>query len=624
MKRFFVLSFIAAATALGIWYGLRGTGLGHTSSATVTALLPKGTLALLYLPDFKRSRAQWHETDLYKLWSEPAVQDFLRKPLTRSPESEKARRKMHEMDALEMRDAFLAVTAFANDRPSVIGGFRFKSSVADAEKVIGPWRARLREKMPEAKSETVTYEGHQLEIVSRDTMTAATAYDGDWFFLSNDVPSLKEVLDRLDRKIADKASTLTADENFIAVAGQMPPGYAAFGYARLDEYMKKLAAKLPAGAADSKQVSALRQIRSLAAATTFKDGKMHDVFFVAMPKIEAGGALTRSSLTLATKESFFYFASILNLPPQVELPDASSATASGLPAALRSFLAAGAANGITRADWSDAFGNELGVIGDWPANNRLPSLFATLAVKDAAKARHIVESLTIAAPATDGWTQSEKDGVQYFSQPPPNPMLPVAPTLGLSSKLLVAGLDAASVGSAVHRGEASNSELADAKNFKTAGSTVAVPTHSFTYLDTALLYQRLDAALRPMLVMAALMPSVAENVDLGKLPAAEVITGHLSPLVISQSYSGDGYRVEAVGPVSVFQAAVGGIVASGVGTGFYKKQMQPGRAQAEQSPSPERPAGGTGTVPSNAPSPSGGETPDATAGVPPPSVALDL
>ena len=291
---------------------------------------------------------------------------------------------------------------------------------------------------------------------------------------------------------------------------------------------------------------------------------------------------------------------------------------------MRSFLSAGAAKGITRADWIDAFGNELGVIGDWPASNRLPSLFATLAVKDAAKAKYLVESLTTAAPASGGWTQSEKDGVQYFSQPPPNPMLPVAPTLGLSSKLLVAGLDAASVGSAVHRGASASSELADAKKFKTAGAAVPAPAQSFAYLDTALLYQRLDAALRPMLVMAALMPSVAENVDVGKLPAAEVITGHLSPLVMSQSYVADGYRLETFGPVSVFQAMVGGIVASGAGAGFYQKQMQPGRAPAEQSPPPETPTGGTGAVPSSSPSPSGGETPDATAPVPPPGVALDL
>ena len=42
------------------------------------------------------------------------------------------------------------------------------------------------------------------------------------------------------------------------------------------------------------------------------------------------------------------------------------------------------------------------------------------------------------------------------------------------------------------------------------------------------------------------MPKVAETVDLGKLPAAEVITKHLSPIVMSQSLSGrrlhDGIR----------------------------------------------------------------------------------
>ena len=588
MKRFFVLSFVAAAAALGVWYGLRGAGPGHSSSTGVTALLPKGTLALLYLPDFKRSRAQWHETDLYKLWSEPAVQDFLRKPLARSPESEEARRKMQEMDALEMRDAFLALTALEDDRPSVIAGFRFKGSVGEAEKVIGPWRARLQEKMGDGKRETIAYQGHKIETLDKDAMTVATTYAGDWFFASNDLTSLKAALDRADKRATDKSMTLTADENFIAATGRMPADYAVLGYARLDQYMQKLAAKLPPQAEGSKDVSALRQIKSIAAATLFNEGKIRDVLFVAMPKVEGDGALTRDSLALATTESFLYLASVLHLPQQLNLPGKPDTAGSGMLAVLGRFAAAGAANNITRADWLAAFGPELGVIGDWPTNSRMPALFAALAVKDAAKARHIAEALTIGAPETDGWTQSEKDGVQYFSQPASNPMLPLAPTIGLSPKLLVAGLDAGSVERAIKRGDSpGNSRLADADNFKKAAGWVPTAKQSFTYLDTALLYQRLDAALRPMLVMAAaFVPSVAETVDLGKLPAAEVITRHLSPLVMSQSYSGEGYLLESVGPISVFQAVVGGAILSGGGAEFLHQQMQAGAGESEPTPEP--------------------------------------
>lgn len=588
MKRFFVLSFLAAAAALGVWYGLRGAGPGQTSSATVTNLLPKETLALLYLPDFKRSRAQWHETDLYKLWSEPAVQDFLRKPLARSHESTDARRKLQEMDALEMRDAFLALIALENEQPSVVAGFRFKGGAGDAEKVVAPWRTRLQHEMPEAKHETITYEGHKIEMLSQNAMTAATLYAGDWFFASNDLAGLKAVLDRVDQRATNKSTTLTMDENFIAAAQRVPTDYAAFGYARVDQYLQKLAAKRPPGTEDGKDISALRQIRSVTAATLFTKGKIRDVLFVAMPKMEGDGELTRDSLTLATTDSFLYLVSVLHLPTHLNLPDKPEWTAGGLPAILGRFIDAGTASGITRADWLAAFGPELGVIGDWPANSRLPAVFTTLAVRDAAKSRHIMEAITAAAPEADGWAQSEKDGVQYFSQPASNPMLPIAPTIGLSPKLLVAGLDAGSVERAIKRGDSpGNSKLADADSFKKAAGWVPTPRQSFTYLDTALLYQRLDAALRPMLVMAAaFVPSVAEAVDLGKLPAAKVITSHLSPLVASQSYSGGGYVVESMGPVSIFQAALAAAFLSGGGVEFLHKQVQARVAESEPTPEP--------------------------------------
>ena len=56
---------------------------------------------------------------------------------------------------------------------------------------------------------------------------------------------------------------------------------------------------------------------------------------------------------------------------------------------------------------------------------------------------------------------------------------------------------------------------------------------------------------------AAFLPAIAETVDFSKLPAPEVITKHLSPIVMSQSYDGDGYIAESVGPVTVYQTVIG-------------------------------------------------------------------
>ncbi len=567
MKRFFALSFLAAALALGIWYGLRTMASRETSSETVTDLLPKETLAFVYLPDFRQAREDLHATDLYKLWREPAVQDFLQRPLARLPKSEGARQKIREMDALAMKHAFLAVTAVQENRPKIVGGFHFRGSATEAEKVLGPWRNRLRENLREPKQETVAYQGHKIEVTSAAGNTIATVYDGNWFFLGNDLASLQAVLDRADKRAKDETGTLTGEENFVAAARHMPRIYAALGYARLDRWIEKAIAPLPADAEAKKETSTLRQIRGAAVATTFKEGKIRDVAFVAMPKLEGVGDLARSSLALATKNSFLYSASLLNFSNQVSLRNAGAASPA-LPAGLGHFLAAMAASGIAAEDWKVAFEPEFGLVGDWPEGARLPAFFATIRVKDAAKARQIVDALTAAAPEPNAWAVSERDGVRYYSQPPPNPMVPVAPTIALSERLLVAGLDAASVEAALQRNAAASSELADERTIQDsdrAGSRRRRKVSATSIL--ALFYARLDAAVRPMLVMAAaFMPAISETVDLGKLPSPEIITNHLSPLVVSQRYEGDGFVVESVGTISVFPAALGAIGASGIGS----------------------------------------------------------
>ncbi len=586
MKKFLLLLLIAAAAALAIWFGMRG-GAAKISSGAVTSLLPKETLVLVHLPDFNRTRADWHETDLYKLWREPALQDFLQKPLAKVPKTDTARQKLAELNALEIKDAFFAVTSWENKESKLLAGFRFKGSAEEAEKVIGQWRSRPYLNSPAARHEKQTYEQHSIEVTSQDSITIATAYDGNWFFAANDVAGLKMLLDRVDRRTTDSAGTLAAEDNFIAASKHMPASYAARVYARLDRYFEKLTQTLPQESGTNEQFTLLRQIRSISAATTFEKGKIRDVSFVAMPKVADQGGLTRESLNVATRDSFLYLASFLNLPSQ--MPSALGAAKSGFPAAMQRILSSLSANGVTLETWKETFGAEVGIIGDWNENARLPSLFATLPVKDGAKAGQLVSQVVTAMEDEQPWAKSEKDGVQYYAQPPMNPMVPVAPTIGLSNQRLVLGHDLAGVEAVMKRSGSKSSELTSSVTFKEAEQLVPAAKYSFTYIDTALLYKRLDAALRPMLVMAAaFMPSVAETVDLGKLPQPEVITRHLSPIVMSQNYETDGYVSESIGPVSIYQAALGIAATTGLGANLYQNTMGLGGASLPaESPSPE-------------------------------------
>ena len=581
-----VLAVVMAVAGVGLWLAIRGGGAADTN-ARVTSLLPRETLAVLHVPDLNRTREQWRETDIYKLWREPAVQEFLQKPLARMAVAGGAEERMQQLERLGIKDAFVGVTAWQNDAATVVGGFRFKASKPDAEKVISAWRDHAGQSAESAHTETVQHGRYRIEVVRRGRTTIATVYDRDWFFAANNVAALTALLDRASSKTADAAATLGAEPAFQAASRRMPENYAGLGYARLDEFFARIAARLPQDEENARRHALLRQIRTVSAATTFDNGKIRDVLFVAMPKAADQAELTRGSLALTTGETFLYLATMLNLPAGTPMANTAPAVpGAGVLSGLQRFSTQLGGTGISLEDWNSAFGAELGVIGDWPANARIPALLATLPMKDAAKAEHIAMTITASAVEGSRWAVTERDGVRYYSQPPQNPLVPVSPTVALGRERAIFGFDTASVQRAMERARGqTDAQLDTTEQFKVADGAVRAAGQSFTYLDTAQLYTKLDAALRPMLIMgAAFVPSIAQTVDLNKVPPAEAITRHLSPIVVSQSYVEDGYLTESVGPVSIYHAAVGIAAATGAGANWYRTNMAPGSTGANHPP----------------------------------------
>src|SRR5437870_13364759 len=105
MKRLLLMVLIAALAAVGILYGLRRAD--RTPHAAVTALLPRGTIALAHFPDFHRTRDEWHQSNLYKLYQEPTVQEFLNKSLSRVPQSDPVSDTESYIDQLNLNGAFI-------------------------------------------------------------------------------------------------------------------------------------------------------------------------------------------------------------------------------------------------------------------------------------------------------------------------------------------------------------------------------------------------------------------------------------------------------------------------------------------------------------------------------------
>ena len=560
MKRILFLLIALAVAAFGGWYYWQFSQ--RISSASVAGLLPRDTIFVAQIPDFNRARDEWEHCDIYQLYREPAVQDFLRKPLGNVPKTNAVSQTLLDIEQLAPENAFIALTSIENNNPKIVGGFHFRGSQEEAERIIGKWRSTLTGQNSSLKRDKVQYQGHEIDTTKTGSFTIATAYDPPWFFATTDAADMQGLLDRADRRSSDPDNRLDKDEAYRAAISRRPSNDVAFFYLQPKTFSQRLAAlRAAVGQTPAPgEGTMLEKMRCLTGSMRFENGKIHDVLFLGMPKLEQNTTLTRSSLSLGTKETFFYLAMLLNLGERMDTLNQAAAFAG------TKIFQALSDSGITAADWKGAFGIELGSLVTWPSGAHWPSLLVTVPVTDAPKARQIVEVL-LRAQQEGAWTATEKDGIRYFSKQSVASFIAIAPTIALSDRILIAGLDPTSVEEAVKRAGGSSSGLTDSETYKGAARLLPAPTNFFAYVDMAQLYSRLDASLRPMLLMAAaFVPAVAGSIDPSKLPAPEVITKHLSPIVSSQRYDGDGYLAESIGPITLDQLGIGVAIVSGFGS----------------------------------------------------------
>jgi len=558
MRRILFILIALAVAAFAGWYYWQFSQ--RLSSAPVAALLPRETIFVAQIPDFNHARDEWQRCDIYQLYRERAVQDFLRKPLGNAPKTDAASQTLLEIEQLAPKNAFVALTSIENNNPKIVGGFRFRGSQEEAERITGKWRLMLMGQNSSLKLEKVQYQGHEIEATKTGSFSIASAYDPPWFFVATDAADLQALLDRADRRASNPDNRLDKDETYRTAISRRPSYYTAFFYLQPKTFSQRLAAlRAAVGSTPAPgEGTMLEKMRCITGSMRFENGKIHDMFFLGMPKLEHDATLTRSSVSLGTKDTFFYLAMLLNLGEKMDTFNQAAAFAG------THMLQALTESGITAADWKAAFGIELGSLADWPASAHWPSLLITVPLKDAAKAGRIVEALLRADEGT--WTQTEKDGVRYFSKQSAATFVAISPTIALSDRILIAGLDPASVEEAIKRAGGSSSELAISQTYKGAERLLAAPTNFFAYIDTAQLYSRLDTSLRPMLLMAAaFVPAVSGSIDPGKLPGPEVITKHLSPIICSQRYDGDGYLAESIGPITLDQLGIGIAILSSFG-----------------------------------------------------------
>src|SRR5215472_8622126 len=174
MKRILLVLIALAVAAFAGWYYWNLSQ--KISSAPVAAFLPRETIFVAQMPDFNRAYDEWQRCDIYQLYREPAVQDFLRKPLSNVPKSDVVSQTLREIEQLAPKNAFIALTSIENNNPQGVGGFRFRGNQQEAERIIGRWRSALMGQNSNFKREKVQYQRHEIEVTKAAPFSVATAY----------------------------------------------------------------------------------------------------------------------------------------------------------------------------------------------------------------------------------------------------------------------------------------------------------------------------------------------------------------------------------------------------------------------------------------------------------------
>ncbi len=536
---------------------------GGGSTAAI-AFLPADTVLLAAIPDLNKTAADWKTTDLYKIWSEPDVQAFLAKPLSKVPPHPALDNALAKADKLGLTNLFVALTSLdeGTNEPRLVAGFQFKGKSADVDELLAVPKAELRKQHPASKADLINYEGHAIETVILDEhSTLASVYLGDWYLISNDLTLLKTTIDRAEhRGPAAGQPTLDNDADYLAVTAKLPASRSTLIFGRPKSFMAKIydLAEASGQPVDTKQRAEADKVKAIGASTGFEGGKMRDTIYIFAPGISQDLAkLGMDSLPLTTADTVFYASSMLNIPEKFELPDngADGARPAGL-AFLQGFGALLNEHGITLASFRAAFNNEGSVHIDWPAGQPQPVLIASLDVRDPAAANQFVDHFTDALSSQGDWETTDEDGLTLHSLNLLNAGS-LAPTLTVTPKHLLFGLNAPDVQDAAKREKTPALNFTASGTYKSAAGQVAKPNTAFAYLDSKAFFERFYGTLKPYAVTASfLMPKVNDYVDLGKLPEPEVISRHLSPTVLSQTYSPDGCLLESVGSFTFAQATV--------------------------------------------------------------------
>ncbi len=534
------VAIIAALILVGVLYFKRATG--PSDSAT---LVPSDAVFFLNIIDVPRSALRWQQTALAKIAKEPEMKAFLERPLARLQSQPGFSEAMTILGSLKPGSLFVAITSVTASNADVLVGFQYWGTRADYDQAI----ARMRKQLPGAASET-TKEMHgsnEILISTHDTHSVYSASIGRWGLIATNLEALKATLDRAAGTLKDP--TLATNPRFATVLSKLNADPDATVFVQPE---KALNALLDVGSSVGAQPvpSQLESLRSTEAigATWRLDGLVQrDAIFALRKSSLPFPALDHKIIDLTSKDTIAVVEASLRTEGLADLVKSAAPQAAEIPEILALIDLA-----------TQAYGQDAGLVANWPAGQTAPSVFAALDVKDKDKATQFLTQVLQFAP---NHTTSTTNGLTLYSIPSGNPI--ASPTIAQTDSFLFVGLDPATVVQIASR-QPGIPSLSATPDFALVADSFKKSNEMFAFIDSKIVFERAYNALRPIIIFGAtVMPDIGAVVDTTKLPQTDTITKHLTPMTLSQTITAEGTLIESSGPLTITQTLFAVLSAAG-------------------------------------------------------------
>lgn len=538
---------------------------------SAAGLLPPETFVLGELHDVKRSAERLGQSSWGELAKEPEVRGMLDKVFAAVKQEipPQAIEMLAGIEKLELSSAFFSLTETPDFRPGPSGvpKMLFGASYRGKKEQMDAMLQRLREGMfanPRVKKSEEMGSGVEIESFADSDFTFHIAHaEGQVLFATD----RQTMLDALARRAGKGSRSLADTAMWKSAEKQALPDADVSGFFSYEAFMAKLMAS---AGRDAAMFEGLQDfIPTFISFSTKLDGPlMRERFYTGMKKPYQFAESKHRSLAFTGEDTFFYLDSAMlsNWGPYMKMAQNAPFW--------RAIAVELGKRELTFDDIVQAIGSEMTIVSDWETGPlAIPTLFAAVEVRDAAKARKIADVIVREMEKEGAITEKEHAGANLWTMKGAIPL--VQPTIALSKTHLMFGLNVGSVTAALDHAATGKSALADSDVFKNGLKTVEKTDAGMMFLDMARVTERLYDRVRPFIANEiAGSPKLSGILGSSELPKVATIAKHMPPLIAGFHNEEGGFLMESTGPLSYFSGAVGMGFVGGFLFAFENKRVE--------------------------------------------------